>query len=326
MIDESTIKAIGALAERAMQPTTHYIEPVNGGPERVLVVCPDGRKIEDVTEKLLGMQPNPRERRGIVKLLALDSFVAFATRMREPSTVLFADQGGKVITAVFDYHDALNGLPAATEAETLPLDAQAEALPHSGPLPRWSRFRASFEFPVSRQWKAWSQMHATPLSQGGLANFLEENITDIADPATVLHAPALVPLIADLGLRLGDRSELLAAARGLQLASEEKVSQAINTTTGEVQVVYEQKHAQETVQIPSAFLLQAPVFEGDAAYLLLVRLRHRKKDTTVIWSFDIYQLDKAVDVAFKSACDTVSTTVGIPLFYGVAPVASSVTG
>ncbi len=282
---------------------------------RVMVSLPAGRKTEDLTSVLLAMESTPRGVTGEVVLTALDSLIAFTQRMRLSSSVLFAKRSPASITAVFDYHQAVNH-----EEEEAPGEKGGSVLSLPD-VARWGRFRASFAFPVSRQWAAWTGSHQRVMGQQDLADFLEENIRDVINESDCAQDAPTATLVSQLGLRLGTREELLRTARGLVLHSDERVTQIINTSSGETQVVYEQTHAGQSadVRIPTAFLIAVPVFEGDAYYRLLVRLRHRKVEHGVRWAYDIYAMDRAVDDAFTTACRNVAEQTGLPLFYGEPP-------
>jgi len=126
-------------------------------------------------------------------------------------------------------------------------------------------------------------------------------------------------LIGQLNLSLGNRLQLLTAARGMAVKVTEAVRSAVNTNDGSISVAYEQTHEAASkdpdLKVPTAFVIALPVFEGGAMFQLLTRLKYRKEGQSLKWSFDVYNLKRAVDVAFTSACDDVAAATGLPLYY-----------
>jgi hypothetical protein len=106
------------------------------------------------------------------------------------------------------------------------------------------------------------------------------------------------------------------------------VRNAINTDTGEQVLIYEQEHSQggsgvAEVRVPTAFLLTIPVYQNDAPYLLLARLRYRKQGPGVLWEVNIQGSDAALEDAFARGCDVVTQGTGVPLLRGKAPGVSA---
>lgn len=331
MIDDKFVHAIAGLRLAATKVDPIVIEPaglldgeVAGRLFRIAV--PDGIRDVDVTDALLKTLPTPQYRSGNTEIASLESFIDYANRMKESSTVLFANPTKSTIEAVFDYHDEVNpgwnvvdgGDPDSDTADT------KHMLPT--PLPRWGRFRAKYPFPLHRSWKVWSGKDKTPMSQADLANFIEDNIIDVHDTqdGTTIMSGNTKTLIKELGLKLAGRSKLLTAARGLSLQITEKVGQVVNTQTGETTIHYDQTHSDGSppapgsvpkLDVPSAFIILLPVFNGADAFELLVRLRYRKDGASLKWWYDIYNLDRAMELAFEDACGKITTGTGLPLFY-----------
>ena len=260
MIDESFVKAVTDLALAG-----HGYESYNDGSggERNYLFTKGGLDtvvVKDITNDLALTREFPRARRGQVQLNDLSSFSAFVNRMKLGNSVLFAnfDPNVNTITAVFDYHDAMND-PEGT-GQTSPARRN----------PQWARFSAAYSFPESRPYKAWSGHNRRPLTQGELAHFIETNLLDVSEPKAIQETNAKIA--SALGLKVGSPADLLRVSRGLALAQEENVSQAVNTTTGETEVAYTLKAGGAAkVSVPGAFLITVPVFEGGEWFQLLVR-------------------------------------------------------
>ncbi len=293
-------------------------------PTHISMAVPEGVEHVDITAKVLARMPTPRRRTGNMIALSPASLIDYVNRYAEESrTVIFANSTVRTVTAIMNHHDPLAVLTPGETDTAQPVKSVTE-----NPLPQWGDFRSTYSFPLSRQWKVWSGIDGKPAGQFELAQFFEDNIRDIADPDTTKISATLQLMIDRLSLRLGAPSRILEVARGMEVRSTEKVRNAINTDTGEQIVTYEQDHASGNptvteLRVPTAFLLTIPVFQNDAPYLLLCRLRYRKVEGGLKWIVNIQGADAALEDAFKRGCDTIQAGTGVPLFYGEAPAVAT---
>lgn len=327
-----TIREIATLA-LGTGAATRVIEAGKNG-EHLLVNSAGGGKITvaDLTRALELRQPHPRERSGTVALAHMESFITFCRMWREPTSVLFADPNKNAIQCVFDWHDPVDTLPSATLSIVDATAGQPATLtfdPVEPPKPRWGRFRATYAFPLSEQWKAWSQSNGKEMDQEALAAHIEANALDIVstNPKEVeASQPGLHDVLATLKLRLGNATDLITLARDFDLHVNQRVRVQLNTSTGEVTAMFTEAHSGDgektsSTSIPTAFLISVPIFAGAPPQCLLVRLRYRSRNSTVVWFYDVYQLERAMIAAFESSCVTIAEQVEVPLFYGTPPSA-----
>jgi uncharacterized protein YfdQ (DUF2303 family) len=296
------------------------------------VAVPDGIALQDVTDKVLSRLPAPRRRKGSLTMLSPKSLVDYVNRyVVQGQTAIFADSANRKVVAVLNYHEPTpDAIALAEGTDDAGLGGDPNATPAGGSwTAQWGDFRASYAFPLSRQWNAWKKIDGVPQGQVDLAHFLEDNIRDIADPAATQIPDSVQMLIDRLNLSLGAPARLLEVARGMEIRSTESVRAAINTGTGEQIVSYEQTHAAgggnptvNELRVPTAFLLAVPVFQNDAPYLLLCRLRYRKQEATVRWIVNIQGADAALEDAFSRGCDAIQEGTGVPLFFSEHPGAA----
>ena len=312
-------EAIKQLVQLGADRAAVSVLSVNDG-GRQFLMTPSGITATDITDAVLKSLPNPQHRADTVTLLNIESFSDFVLRYQQPTTVLFADQTKPRITAVFDYHDAIN-----IERDYIPaIEAPEDHIPAPvpPPLPQWGRFRAVFNFPQSQQYLIWAGADRKPKTQAELAQFIEDNTLDILEPDAIGDDAALARAVKSLGIRLGGQAAILEASRGLSVTSTEQIIQAVNIATGEVQIGYTQSHTDNSraqLSIPSGFLIGLPIFEGGARYRLLVRLHYRKEGNALKWHIDIFQIENAFRDAFTSESQGAQGRTGAPLFYGQAP-------
>jgi hypothetical protein len=100
---------------------------------------------------------------------------------------------------------------------------------------------------------------------------------------------------------------------------DEAVKQAVNLSTGEMQVSYEtsQKNPDgQAMKAPNLFLIGVPVFRAGAIYQIAVRLRYRLQNRALFWSYDLFQAERIFDHAFKEASARAGVETGLPVFLG----------
>lgn len=117
------------------------------------------------------------------------------------------------------------------------------------------------------------------------------------------------------------------AAEFLELAQNFQATKAVNFASGtrlgngQNQLVYEetiQARAGERgqLEIPETFTLGIPVFEGDAAYSLIARLRYRIQDGKLVLWYDLDRPHKIIDDAVKQLRVAIEAETGLVGFNG----------
>jgi len=61
-----------------------------------------------------------------------------------------------------------------------------------------------------------------------------------------------------------------------------------------------------------------PIFRNDVAYRIVVRLRYRVSGQRVMWSYSMYQPERAFDHAFSEAATKAQVGTKVPLLFGTA--------
>jgi uncharacterized protein YfdQ (DUF2303 family) len=238
----------------------------------------------------------PARRQGTAELKALESFIAHVNRFKDADSAIFAEpeQRAAKLTAVLDYHRA---------------GAKGE--------PRFGGHLATYSFPLSDEWLAWTKTEGRTFSQTEFAQFIEDRIADAANPKDANEGTR--SLVEKLGAELATPNKLLELSRGLSVRVDQRVVNAKTLQTGEGQIQFSETHQDEQgapLKVPGAFLLSIPVFKLGALYQVPVRLRYRVKDQAVAWSFALYRTDLLFQHAFQTACDVAKTETACPLFVG----------
>jgi uncharacterized protein YfdQ (DUF2303 family) len=269
-----------------------------GSTFKVLVV-PDGREVQSLKELQDRYRSRPERRKGTSVMKSIDSFIKGVNRYKNPNvSLVFAvlhKVGEAQLVAVIDYHPPG---PNGTDAG-------------------WGEHCFLYAFPVSDEWTAWTSKSNKPMSQEEFANFLEERLPDICEPAEAL--PGAKKHATQLGIDLASPATLVQLSRTLTIKVGKKVTTQRNPATGEVNLAFEEKHESAEggpVRVPGGFIIAIPPFKQDAPYQLAVRLRYRVVDERVIFTLAVQRIEAAWDAAVGRACEKVEKETGLTLLYG----------
>jgi uncharacterized protein YfdQ (DUF2303 family) len=130
------------------------VELLTIAPGREIAAVPNGYSLQSVEQ----FMPAPYDRAGLVTLFDPASFAAYVSRFASESSVIFADGQRTTVTAILDYHEAL--------------DDKA----------RHGRWRAVFTLRPTEDWRRWTGKNGQRMTQVDFAQFLEDNLATIAEP------------------------------------------------------------------------------------------------------------------------------------------------
>ncbi len=288
----------------------HTVTPLVGPNSEygVAVVMPAGLKLQSIKPFVDEWRDRPVRREGTATLMTLDSFIAHAVRFKDRQSMLFVDPDPKApyLLSVLDYHEA---------AQVMPPDEQG-TWPGQ---PRFGRHRGVYRFPLSEEWKAWMAKNGQGMGQADFAEFLEDRIADVLDPAAASQNHEQNELVKALKGTIADPARLIDLSRGLSVRAESTVRQQLNLSSGEVQIQWDEEHKDSTgvpLKIPNLFLLAIPVFDRGLLYEIHVRLRYRVSAGKVTWFYELHRPDRYFRHALDRACDKARADTGLPLLYG----------
>lgn len=284
----------------------------------LLLAVPKGQEVQDFTNVSRTAQTllKPFARKGTARLTDIASLIGWANRFKGENSVLYASNSDSPsLTCIADYH----------------LQGPAELGAMGDDTARHCQHRASYSFPLSKQWRAWSKVSGTQMSGIEMGQFLEDNILDVIDPPLSLTSPGIAGAEAteadlrliDIARRLegsyGTGAQLMGMAKGFTVNEAADYTVAHNSTTGEATVQIKSEHmdgAGNPIRVPKLFLIAIPVFEGGPAYRLPVRFQYRKAGQTVKFFLTLHDPKFALDHAFDEAVQLASDKTGLPLFLG----------
>lgn len=290
VVKESETRALAEALKKTGEVESIELDPVEFG--RIVLSVPEGRKLVSVKPFADEYLERPERTKGTARVQTLGSFIDLTGRHQSTTSALFVDSTGSnpKMTAVIDYHD--------------------------GQKTNWSQHRIVYPFPLSPEWTAWTKIAPFWLSQTDLAEFLESRIDDVLDPAAAGDSTTAQAKL--LGLTLASPTRLLELSRGLTIRVGARVTQAVNLSTGEAQIGFEEKHEGDggPLKIPGGFVVAIPVFRGGAQYQVPVRLRYRVKDGSVTWSCTPQRVEQIWDHAIAEACEQAVVGTSLPLYHG----------
>ncbi len=285
----------------------------------LLISVPSGRKVEDFTQKLRDAQSllKPFIRKGHAQMQDLASLIAWANRFKGDNSVLYATNSGDnpKLTCIADYH----------------FSGAQEITPMGDPSARHAQHRATYAFPLSKQWKAWMVQSGKAINGQEMGVFLEDNILDVIDPPLSITSPGIagaeaddsILRLIDIARRLegsyGNGSQLLGMAQSFGVYETSDFVESRNTTTGEATLQHKSEHVDGTgqpIRVPKLFLIAIPVFENGPPYRLPVRFQYRKNGASVKFILTLHDPKHSLDHAFTEATTEAAEKTKLPLFLG----------
>lgn len=236
------------------------------------VVLPPRYEVHELETTLAA----PLRKRGVVHLRDAASFIRVVAEQGTPNTKLYG-----VITpapsfqAIFDDH---------------------------GDEPGWREHRASYDCPLSVEWKKWDDHDGRGMTQEAFAQFIEDNAPDCVAP------PA---------------AEMMEIARTLQAKKKVNFASSVRLQTGQTELTYEETidgtAGKGKLPLPETFQLGIPVLEGGPRYAVEARLRFRigERGALSMW-YDIVRPHKIVEAAVRDVWKQIEEGTGLTILHGAA--------
>lgn len=234
-------------------------------------IVPKDFKLEDISRAVEKMQPTPRRKSGTVQLKDLDSLMQYCAdqTFSPPGTptgdgvgYIYADPDSRKITAVFNDNRGLE--------------------------PGWRDHRAEFKAEYTPEFAKWVSKNGQAFTQTEFAEFIEDNMADITEPAA---------------------AALLEMATTIQAKTDISFSSAKRLQNGQVQLGYSEvidakAGANGALEIPKEFALGLRIFKNGDGYRLVARLKYRLHSGNVKFWFELDRYERAVELAFTGYVDT----------------------
>jgi hypothetical protein len=304
-----------------------------------LAVLPSGRTITDLQPFLDALRDAPRRIKASAKATTVDSFVDYLNRFKTPDSAIFAadDATNPALTAIVDFHG--QGDKAAPR---FGVHRVSYHFPISDQVKAWSAisgkalgheematFIAEHQFDIANPPLDWMQVEPDKLALilhllnlGDDSGTLDDAAAD--EPADDDGDERYIPRSAIYKLRkirFGSAQRLIQLARTVELAVNAKAVEGYNPKSGERTVTFTEEHETRDgqgrkVSVPDAFLLRAPVWEGETPQLIPVRLQYRRVGGAVKWFLTLVEWRRVIRFAVKTEAERAQKATALPLFYG----------
>jgi len=241
---------------------------------RPYALVPDGYTLEE-----LPRATRPERPRANVQLRDAASFIEYFNAHRVADSRIYASLDPAKFLAVFDdFSQAEDGNYYTT--------GQAD----------WREFRATFSVPASKEWQLWSAANRKQMGQLSFAEFLQDNLPDVIQPA----GADLLQLA--LNFEAAQAGSYVATQR-LQDGSHNLQWRAENNASG-------------SVKLPEQITLSIPVFENEAPSELHARLRYRLKDGQLALWYELIRPHKVLESAFRATWARIAEKTGQTILLG----------
>jgi len=248
-----------AIADLAQRADTITVVPHELGPS---VLVTDG---ELAVTDLEGLLPIPRRPTGTVKVLGEASFVHAVNRWGDDATTtVYVDTARKQMTAVLN-----------------------DVKPDS--IPGWRDWRVVYTVPISEAFAPWVDADGALVGQVDFAQFIEENMGAVAEPAGRDLYAIVTTLEGSVEATWKHRHRDADGSRTFHYAEE---STAAAGEAGDLTV-------------PPTFTLVVPVFEGGEPREIVAKLRYRVNGGKLLLGFVLTGLGEIVRDEFQAAVERV---------------------
>lgn len=270
--DENKQTETSATAALAVAATS--IKFAGDGAEPFVIV-PDGHHISNVEDTL----PAPVRKSGITNVRDAKSFIALFVRNEiDATTLLYYTVEPPTFVAIFNDHSVGGNGQAG-----------------------WGDHRLVYDCPLSPEWKTWVGSHKKAMKQSDFAQFIEDNLPDVVEPAG---------------------ATMLEISRRLEARKKVNFTSGLRLDNGEVQFQYEEQiegraGPKGAFTVPEKFVLGIPVFENGTRYAVTARFRYRIGDggDLVLW-YDLERHHKIVEDAVAQLQTDIEAETGVTAING----------
>lgn len=304
MIDATLVKAIEQLAVDHRAPALVQLTAAQVGAIRRGEPLLAFRRNTDGSSEIVPLDtyvPSvPNHKAGSIRLRERADFVAAVRDHSLPQTRIFVavEDEGAIFVAIFDFHQ-----PATAEA-IVPPDPEADNPGYIVCPARGSAglclFTATYAMEFSPEWRALSSILGKQLPGRDFGEWIEEHEDLFVDP------PA------------GRMATIALTMRGSETATFADVQRLAN---GDVELAYKRESSVSagpdgSLKIPEDLLVRLPVFLGEEARDIPLKLRYRIPQGRAQFALIMPQRETLVRAAVQAARAAIAADTGVPVWHG----------
>ena len=163
----------------------------------------------------------------------------------------------------------------------------------------WGDWRAIYACPHSRDWLRWVSCNNKKMTQEDFARFIEDDSINITRPAA---------------------ATMIEISRSLQAKKTVQFTESIRLSNGQSQIGYTEEikgtASKGMLEIPETFQITIPVYKGDAAYEIEVRLRYRIEAARLQMWYELVRHDVVADDAIKVMAEALAEELATTVLNG----------
>lgn len=164
--------------------------------------------------------------------------------------------------------------------------------------PGWQAHICTLGLELDEDWTKWTGRHGVLMSQEEAAEFIEDLLHTVVEP---------------------DAADLLEVVSSLQVHRQMVVGQTVQLRSGATQITYSDDDTASaghgTLEVPSRFTVQTPVFAGAPATQFTCRFRYRQQGRALKVAYLIDRRRQIERGAFAAVIAQISAT-GRPVLFG----------
>jgi len=169
---------------------------------------------------------------------------------------------------------------------------------HNPDRPNWCEHVVRLECAQTREWREWTENDGQAMDQIKFAYFIEQHMDEIVEPKA---------------------AEMLEIVTTLKAKNKVTFESGIRLANGQVQFQYReeidgQAGIKGELKVPEEFTLGIRVFEGEVAYKVVARFRHRVREGKVMMWYDLVRPHNIVRDAVENIADRICEKVQASLF------------
>lgn len=266
-----------AVIEAARQGVTPIITGVEA--EAPLLYAPAANKGQGELVSLERYLAEPLRKRGTTEVFDVASF-----------NQVVRDHGQEGRTAI--YLDRNPEMPAVVAV----LNGGAKS------SPGWGDLRCAIRFCATPQWAKWRAIDGNMLPQGTFAEFIEDNLADIVQPAAATMLEVATAFHATLSTRFG---------RAMRLSSGMIELQHVESADAKV--------GAGQIAVPETLTLGLAPLHGSPIYQVPARFRYRIRDGELTMGVKLQRIEDLMRTVLEEVIVKIERSTDIPVLEGLAP-------
>ncbi len=204
----------------------------------------------------------------------------------------------QAVESLIDYANRFKGVNSVLFAD-IQASSIAAILDYHGPeAPAFGAHKALMALPFSEEWRLWTGISGKLMGQLDFARFIEENGGDIEAPSG---------------------ADVLEAMRDLQAKRKVNFTKAVRTSSDNENFEFTDETEMKTrggVEIPTRFLLNIPVYFGEAPTNIYAFLRWKLDDGQLTLGVTLNRPEHVRQAIFKQIVAEAALRTELPAMFG----------